>query len=302
LSGGQSAGGVGGLLFVQQTIGNKAYAMGYDGNGNVTRLYDMAGSGSIAASYEYGPFGEVVRASGPLATQNPFQFSTKYTDAETGLNYYGYRYYNASTGRWISRDPISEKGGRNLYAAARNDLIMRLDRLGLSEILDYDITQVDAGVQIVAKAVNTANAYQEAGRSLGAASITIAKNSIGNGTYAGGTYLFPSDFDSKLAALTANESTVISAADIAGASVSALVSAYGYYQFVKNEGENFKNLQDALQWFKNKPSLMTCNGVGVAAYTYVNSAASAIPGPGSAIAAYFMEKKWICDCAKHNWP
>ena len=55
-----------------------------------------------------GPFGEVVRASGPLAGVNPFQFSTKYTDSETGLNYYGNRYYNPSTGRWISRDPIGD--------------------------------------------------------------------------------------------------------------------------------------------------------------------------------------------------
>ena len=36
--------------------------------------------------------------------------STKYTDSETGLLYYGYRYYLPETGRWVSRDPLGEFG------------------------------------------------------------------------------------------------------------------------------------------------------------------------------------------------
>src|SRR6266403_1857079 len=58
-----------------------------------------------------GPFGELLRATGPMAKVSPFRFSTKYQDDETDLLYYGYRYYNASTGRWISRDPVGESGG-----------------------------------------------------------------------------------------------------------------------------------------------------------------------------------------------
>ena len=46
---------------------------------------------------EYGPFGEVLRATGPMAKANLFRFSTKYQDDETDLLYYGYGYYNAST-------------------------------------------------------------------------------------------------------------------------------------------------------------------------------------------------------------
>jgi RHS repeat-associated protein len=45
-----------------------------------------------------------------MAKINPFMFSTKYYDWETGLYYYGYRYYNPSTGRWLSRDPLGEPG------------------------------------------------------------------------------------------------------------------------------------------------------------------------------------------------
>jgi RHS repeat-associated protein len=44
-----------------------------------------------------------------MARANPFRFSTKYQDDETDLLYYGYRYYNAGTGRWLSRDPINVK-------------------------------------------------------------------------------------------------------------------------------------------------------------------------------------------------
>jgi RHS repeat-associated protein len=62
--------------------------------------------GSLAARYEYGPFGEPLRASGLMARVNPFQFSTKYLDTEIGLVYYGYRYYSNSKGCWLSRDPI----------------------------------------------------------------------------------------------------------------------------------------------------------------------------------------------------
>ena len=65
-----------------------------------------------------------------MANLNPFQFSTKYTDQETGLNYYGYRYYNPSTGRWINRDPIEEGGGLNLYGFVVNNGINNVDQLG----------------------------------------------------------------------------------------------------------------------------------------------------------------------------
>lgn len=105
----QGAGGVGGLLEVSyygsQTTNSFA---GYDGNGNLTVLVDASNAAEVSR-YEYGPFGEVIRATGPMAKANPFRFSTKYQDDESDLLYYGYRYYNASTGRWISRDPLGDE-------------------------------------------------------------------------------------------------------------------------------------------------------------------------------------------------
>jgi len=66
-----------------------------------------------------------------MARVNPFRFSTKYQDEETGWLYYGYRYYDASTGRWLSRDPIEERGGLNLMSFVRNRPILEYDYLGL---------------------------------------------------------------------------------------------------------------------------------------------------------------------------
>ena len=106
------------------------YFYAYDGNGNVIAL-TKASDGTIVAQYEYGPFGELIRATGPLAFVNPFRFSTKFEDDETGFLYYGYRYYNANTGRWLTRDPIGINGGPNEYALFGNDMLDRLDLLGL---------------------------------------------------------------------------------------------------------------------------------------------------------------------------
>jgi RHS repeat-associated protein len=102
----QGAGGVGGLLELND-VATGLYFAAYDGNGNVAVLA-KASDGSVAAQYEYGTFGEVIRSTGPMAKVNTFRFSTKFQDDETDLVYYGYRCYNATYGRWISRDPLAE--------------------------------------------------------------------------------------------------------------------------------------------------------------------------------------------------
>jgi len=106
------------------------YCCAYDANGNVMGLVSAA-DGSVAARYEYGPFGELIRATGPMAKTNPFLFSTKYYDWETGLYYYGYRYYDPGTGRWVSRDPLGEAGGLNLYQYVYNSPLNYVDPDGL---------------------------------------------------------------------------------------------------------------------------------------------------------------------------
>jgi RHS repeat-associated protein len=108
-----------------------------DGNGNVMALI-AASDGSVAARYDYGPFGEPLLAVGEIAHQNPIRFSSKFTDVETGLFYYGYRYYSPSMGRFLNRDPIEEEGGLNLYGFVGNDPLNRWDYLGLTTITVKD--------------------------------------------------------------------------------------------------------------------------------------------------------------------
>jgi len=124
----QGAGGVGGLLAIKPT-GTNTLFVAYDGNGNVTGVVD-ATTGTTAGNFEYGPFGETVRLTPNSNNQSPFRFSTKYQDDESDFLYYGFRYYNPSTGRWLSRDPIEERGGRNLYGFVENNPVNRWDVLG----------------------------------------------------------------------------------------------------------------------------------------------------------------------------
>ena len=72
-------------------IQDQANDVTFDGNGNIVSLIDAA-DGTTSAEYAYGPFGEVIKAAGVAVAANPFGFSTKYQDAESGLLYYGLRY------------------------------------------------------------------------------------------------------------------------------------------------------------------------------------------------------------------
>lgn len=133
----QDAGGVGGLLWEYDFTTGAQLMPAYDGNGNVYGMVDRF-SGALRATYEYSPYGETMRASGDMADKNPFRFSTKYTDSETQMLYYGFRYYSPSLGRFYGRDPISEKGGLHLYAFCHNNAINGYDKLGMSHQRYYD--------------------------------------------------------------------------------------------------------------------------------------------------------------------
>ena len=124
----QGAGGIGGLLL--QDTGTKTRLYTYEANGNVGQLVDGT-TGVVVAHYAYDPFGTTLTASGTAAEANPFRFSTKYTDADTTLLDYGYRFYSPTLGRWLTRDPIGERGDINLYAFARNNPIGGIDVVGL---------------------------------------------------------------------------------------------------------------------------------------------------------------------------
>ena len=121
------------------------YAAGTDYNGNLTTLTDLS-NGSIVAAYEYSAFGEILRETGSFASDNPFRFATHFTDKESGLVYYGQRYYHPSMGRFINSDPIGEAGGSNLYGFVGNNPVNSWDYLGLVN-LEPGVTPNDRPVK-----------------------------------------------------------------------------------------------------------------------------------------------------------
>ena len=100
----------------------------------MTYLTDAAGA--TLAAYRYDPYGRWLSGTGTLASANAMRFSSKlwmgYKGSNTdGLYYYGYRFYDPSTMRWVNRDPIREAGGLNLYGFVFNAPINFVDLFGL---------------------------------------------------------------------------------------------------------------------------------------------------------------------------
>src|SRR5207247_1152644 len=135
----EGAGGIGGLLArshaYQSGSGSFTNHNFYhaDGNGNIT--YMVNSSQSMVASYRYDPFGNTISSSGTLASANLYRFSSKEVDpnyTDSGLYYYGYRFYDPNLQRWLNRDPIGEWGGINLFQFLFNDALNFADLFGLS--------------------------------------------------------------------------------------------------------------------------------------------------------------------------
>ncbi len=145
----EGAGGIGGLLFGQFGACGAAATVtyAYDGNGNVIGLADAA-TGEAVAEYAYGPFGELFQAIETPEVRRSlggggWRFSTRYADAVTGLALYPLRPYSSVLGRFITRDPIEEQGGLNLYSFVYNEPINDIDPLGLA-LYAIDGTWADA--------------------------------------------------------------------------------------------------------------------------------------------------------------
>ena len=105
----------------------------HDGNKNVSEV--VASDSTLAAHYEFAPFGAVVAATTNtsftafnVAAMNPYRFSSEYADDALGLMYYNYRHYNLADGRWMNYDRHNPFAG---YVFVMNDGIGQTDYLGL---------------------------------------------------------------------------------------------------------------------------------------------------------------------------
>ena len=105
--------------------GNSAAYYVVDANKNVSEVVDS--DGSLAAHYEYAPFGAVILQRGESAATNPWRFSSEYAEDDTATVYYNYRHYEPVMGRWMQRDPIALSKG---YDFLTNLTMNRFDFLG----------------------------------------------------------------------------------------------------------------------------------------------------------------------------
>ncbi len=95
-------------------------------------------SGQIVSSQQYDAFGNPVSSSGTWS--GPFAYGGRFgyqSDSDTSLSLLGHRYYEPTTGRFLSRDPIGD--GRNWYVYCDNNPAALADPTGLKiRLVGYD--------------------------------------------------------------------------------------------------------------------------------------------------------------------
>ncbi len=121
---------------VMKENGARRVCEAFDGNKDVSELVFFRQANGVAAHYEYAPFGGVTATNSATTVTshdfialNPLRFSSEFADSTIGLVYYNYRHYEPTMGRWLTREPIEEEGGENLYRFRDNDCVRNIDQL-----------------------------------------------------------------------------------------------------------------------------------------------------------------------------
>jgi RHS repeat-associated protein len=95
--------------------------------GSIRELVD-ASTGAIRARYDYDPYGKRTKLSGDLEADQGY--TGHYEHSVSSLTLAPFRAYDTVIGRWISRDPIEESGGLNLYGYVGGNVAGAVDPLG----------------------------------------------------------------------------------------------------------------------------------------------------------------------------
>jgi RHS repeat-associated protein len=111
-------------------------------------MLELKGDGGIASYEEYHPYGTTAyRATASDLARNPkrYAFAAKERDEETGLYYYGARYYAPWLGRWTSADPAGMVDGPSRYWYCRNNPVRLKDPTGMQSADAQDKTTWHSG-------------------------------------------------------------------------------------------------------------------------------------------------------------
>jgi RHS repeat-associated protein len=123
--------GPGGDEHLAVATGKDTYFYHADGLGSVTALTDS--SGKAVQTYQYDSFGNLKDQKNRV--KQPYTYTGREWDKETGLYLMGVRYYDPMEGRFLSKDPISFAGGDvNLYAYVKSNPINYRDPYGTNPI------------------------------------------------------------------------------------------------------------------------------------------------------------------------
>ena len=110
------------------TYNGSKYYLHYDQVGTLKAV--TAEDGTIVKEVEYDTFGNVLSDSNP-SFKVPFGFADGLYDPDTKLTLFGYRSYDAYTGKWTAKDPIGFNGGdTNLYGYVLGDPVNFIDPEG----------------------------------------------------------------------------------------------------------------------------------------------------------------------------
>ncbi|MBR4886744.1 MAG: hypothetical protein IKU16_05650 [Muribaculaceae bacterium] len=119
------------------SYGELAYYYHSDHLGNTSCVTDA--NGAVSQHVEYVPFGEVFIEERNNTWNTPYLFNAKELDEETGLYYYGARYYDPRTSLWLSTDPMELKYPNvSTYAYCLNNPVKLIDVFG------YEPTEEEA--------------------------------------------------------------------------------------------------------------------------------------------------------------
>ena len=117
------------------TRGGKTYTYQADALGSILAVVDD--SNAVVQRYRYDAWGNILEVQDPNFKQ-PFAYTGREWDEESGLYYYRARYYDPKVGRFVQSDPIGLAGGVNRYAYVEGDPVINRDPVGLLAIPPYD--------------------------------------------------------------------------------------------------------------------------------------------------------------------